>query len=195
MKVGLFGGSFNPVHTGHIYLAEAVLEKTDIDEVWFIISPQNPFKMNHELVDENLRKDMVDLMIGHDHRMKACDIEFNLPRPSYTYTTIETLKEKYPSTEFEFIIGSDALNNIKSWRNYEDIIQMPIIGVIRDGEVIKKDIKDIIKNLNIIHSESDTSSTIIRNYIQSGRIDELENIQLLNKKTIEFIKDNKLYND
>lgn len=193
MKVGLLLGSFNPVHSGHVHLAETVLKETDCDEVWFVISPQNPFKVNQSLVDENIRKEMVYLMTEYNSKMKTCDIEFNLPRPSYTHNTFEALHEKYPNYEFEFVIGSDALNKIESWRNYEDIIKMPIIGFVRDNEHIDDKVKDIVNNLTIIHSGSDTSSTFIRNYIKWGRIDDLEKLKLLNKKTIEFIKDNKLY--
>jgi nicotinate-nucleotide adenylyltransferase len=193
MKVGLLFGSFNPVHSGHVHLAEKVLDETNCDEVWFVISPQNPFKINHNLVDENLRKEMVYLMTENNFKLKTCDIEFNLPRPSYTFTTFEALQEKYPQHEFEFIVGSDALNTIEKWRNYKEIVKMPIIGFIRDNEHIDDKVKDIVNDLTIIHSNSDTSSTFIRNYIGWGRIDDLEKLQLLNKKTIQFIKDNNLY--
>lgn len=194
MKVGLLFGSFNPIQSGHVELAEKVLYKTDCDEVWFVISPQNPFKISQNLVDENLRKEMVYLMTEDNHKLKTCDIEFNLPRPSYTFNTIEALEVKYPDIEFEFIIGSDALNSIKKWRNYEDIIKMPMIGFVRNNERINEDVKQLIPNLSIIGSESTASSTFVRNYIGWGRIDDLEKLQLLNKKTIEFIKENKLYN-
>ncbi len=194
-RVGCLFGSFNPVHSGHVNLGETVLNETNCDEVWFVISPQNPFKINHDLVDENLRKEMVLLMIENNPKLKVCDIEFDLPRPSYTHTTIKTLKEKYPEHEFEFVIGSDALNTIDKWRNHEDIIEMPIIGFIRDNEKVDDKVKSIVKNLTIIHSGSDTSSTFIRNYIKLGEIEDLEKLQLLNKNTIQFIKDKKLYNN
>lgn len=194
MKVGLLLGSFNPIHSGHVHLAEKVLNETNVDEVWFVISPQSPFKINHNSVDENLRKKMVNLMIEDNPKLKTCDIEFNLPRPSYTYNTLQALYEKYPGHKFEFIVGSDALNTIETWKNYEDIIKMPIIVFIRNNELVNENIKKSISNLTIIHSTSDTSSTFIRNYISWGKVDDLEKLQLLNKKTIKFIKDNKLYN-
>lgn len=193
-KIACLFGSFNPAHSGHIHLAEIVLKETNVDEVWFVISPQNPFKINKDLVDENLRKDMVELMIEDHPKLKTCDIEFDLPRPSYTHTTIDELNNKYPDNEFHFIIGSDALNNIDKWRNYEKIIEMPIIGFVRDNEHINDNVKKIVNNLTITHSESDSSSTFVRNYINWGKIDDLEKLQLLNKKTIKYIKDNKLYN-
>lgn len=193
MKIACLFGSFNPVHYGHIHLAETVLNETTADEVWFVISPQNPFKVKYNLVDENLRKEMVELMIEDNPKLKSCDIEFDLPRPSYTHNTIEALKEKYVDYEFELIIGSDALNQIKKWKNYEDIVKTPIIGFVRDNEEINIDVQNIIKDLTTIYSDSDTSSTFVRNYINCGHVDELEKLQLLNKKTIQFIKDNKLY--
>jgi len=193
-KIGCLFGSFNPIHSGHIHLAEIVLGKTIVDEVWFVISPQNPFKVNKNIVDENLRKEMVELMTEGDYRLKTCDIEFDLPRPSYTYTTIEELNNKYPENEFHFIIGSDALNSIEKWVNYEKIVKMPIIGFIRDNEHIDDNIQKIINDLTITHSNSNSSSTFVRNYINLGKIDDLEKLKLLNEKTIEYIKEHELYN-
>jgi len=193
-KVACLFGSFNPIHSGHIHIAKRVIDETDCNEVWFVISPQNPFKVNNNLLDENLRKEMVELMTEDDYKLKACDIEFNLPRPSYTHTTIKELTNKYPENEFHFIIGSDALNSIEKWRNYEKIVNMPIIGFVRDNEHIDDKVQKLIDNLTIIYSKSDSSSTSIRNYIKCGRIDDLVELQLLNKKTIKYIKDRELYN-
>ena len=185
-------GSFNPIHIGHLDLAKLTINTLGyIDEVCFIISPHNPFKSNNDLVDENLRREMVSMMIvGDDKRFKVCDIEFSLPKPSYTYNTISELHKAYPDYIFHLIIGSDALNEIDRWKNYEEVIQLPIIGVTRNGVDIIDKIKTIIKNLTIIKSEKNISSTFIRNEIKNGNIDRLE----LNKKIMDFIKHNNLYN-
>ncbi len=193
MKVGLLFGSFNPVHCGHVQLAEGSLKAANLDEVWFVISPQNPFKINQDLVDENLRKEMVYLQTETNFKLKTCDIEFNLPRPSYTHATIEELNKKYPEHDFHFIIGTDALNRLEQWRNYEDIIKMPIIAFVRNNEKVRNSIKKLINDLTIINSGSDTSSTFVRNYINWGMIDDLKKLKLLKEKTIKYIKDNNLY--
>lgn len=122
MKIGLYFGSFNPVHIGHLIIANYVLNETDLDKIWFVVSPQNPFKQNKSLLNEYDRLHLMRTAIEDDPRMKASDIEFYLPKPSYTINTLTYLKEKYPEQDFYLIMGSDSFQNIDKWKNYEMII-------------------------------------------------------------------------
>lgn len=123
MKVGLFFGSFNPIHVGHMVLANYMLEFTDLDKIWFVISPHNPLKKKSSLLDEKHRLQLVNLAIGDNIKLKASDIEFKLPQPSYTVITLAYLKEKYPELEFALIMGADNLVSFHKWKNYEEILK------------------------------------------------------------------------
>jgi nicotinate-nucleotide adenylyltransferase len=123
MKIGLYFGSFNPVHTGHLIIANHILNQTGVDQVWFIVSPQNPFKPTNTLLNEYNRLHLLKLATEDDTRIKVLDIEFNLPRPSYTSVTLTHLQEKYPAHEFSIIMGSDSFQNLHKWKNYEAIIK------------------------------------------------------------------------
>ena len=122
MKVGLFFGSFNPIHNGHLIIANHILNETALDKIWLIISPQNPFKESASLLNSYDRLYLVSKAIENDNRLKGSDIEFHLPKPSYTSATLAYLKEKYPFDEFSIIIGSDSFQNLSNWKNYETII-------------------------------------------------------------------------
>ncbi len=122
MKIGLFFGSFNPIHVGHLVLANYMLEFNDLKRVWFVVSPQNPFKQKSTLLSEKQRLQMVSIAIGDNSKMKACDIEFKLTQPSYTINTLVHLKEKYPMHHFVLIMGTDNLENLHKWKNYEEIL-------------------------------------------------------------------------
>jgi nicotinate-nucleotide adenylyltransferase len=123
MKIGLFFGSFNPIHNGHLIIANHILNETDIDKLWFIVSPQNPFKQADSLLNNYDRLHLLSKAIENDHRMKASDIEFKLPKPSYTATTLAYLKEKHSDHQFVIIIGGDSFQNLGKWKNYEAIIK------------------------------------------------------------------------
>jgi len=122
MKIGLFFGSFNPIHNGHLIIANHILNETDLNKIWFIISPLNPFKESNSLLNSYDRLYLVNKAIEQDNRMKASDIEFNLPKPSYTATTLAYLNEKYPEHEFSIIIGSDSFQNLGKWKNVEYLV-------------------------------------------------------------------------
>lgn len=122
MKTGLFFGSFNPVHIGHMVLANYFVEYTDIDQLWFVISPHNPLKKRESLLNDQLRLEMVELAIGNDPRFRASDIEFHMPTPSYTMDTLAYLTEKNTKHEFVLLMGSDGLDTFHRWKNYELII-------------------------------------------------------------------------
>ncbi|MDH5474098.1 MAG: nicotinate (nicotinamide) nucleotide adenylyltransferase [Cyclobacteriaceae bacterium] len=122
MKIGLFFGSFNPIHIGHLIIANIMAETTDIDKVWFVVSPQNPFKKRNTLLPEFDRLDLVRQAIFDDYNMDVCDVEFHMPQPSYTVDTLAYLMDKHPKNEFKLIIGEDNLSHFHKWKNYEQIL-------------------------------------------------------------------------
>lgn len=134
-KVGIFGGSFNPIHLGHTALAAAICDRGLVDEVWFMVSPQNPFKVDEELLDEQRRLAMVRLAVAGDERLRASDFEFTLPRPSYTSVTLRALTDAYPDTEFSLIIGEDNWDAFDRWHEADYILtHHPIIVYPRADE-------------------------------------------------------------
>lgn len=122
MKIGIFSGTFDPIHIGHIILASYITEFTDIDEVWFLVSPQNPFKVNVGLTDEKIRLQMVTMALESYDKLHGSDYEFYLPRPSYTIDTLNALQTAYPKYEFTLIIGADNWMNFENWKNPEEIV-------------------------------------------------------------------------
>lgn len=122
-KIGLFLGSFNPVHIGHLIIANSMLQYSDLDEVWLVVSPQNPLKERGSLLDDAERLAMVRLAIAGNEHLKACDIEFHLPLPSYTIRTLQALAEQNPYNEFCLLMGSDNLANFMRWKDWEAILK------------------------------------------------------------------------
>ena len=122
-KIGLFFGSFNPIHIGHLIIANVMAENTDLQKVWLVVSPQNPFKPSNTLLHEFDRYDMVKAAIGDHYKLDVSDVEFNLPKPSYTIHTLAHLTEKHPNKEFKVIIGEDNLENFIKWKNHEQILE------------------------------------------------------------------------
>jgi len=118
-KIGLFFGSFNPIHIGHVAIANYLIEFTDLEQIWFVVSPHNPLKKKENLLDDYHRYEMVQLAIEDDFRFKASDIEFRLPQPSYTIDTLTYLHEKHPQHQFCLLIGGDNLSNFHKWKNYQ----------------------------------------------------------------------------
>jgi nicotinate-nucleotide adenylyltransferase len=123
MEIALYFGSFNPIHVGHLIIATQILNKTSIQQVWFVVSPQNPFKQSQSLLNEYDRLHLVNLAIEGNEKFRASNIEFQLPKPSYTATTLTYLMEKYPDHVFRIIIGSDSFQNIMRWKNADAIIR------------------------------------------------------------------------
>ena len=123
MKIGLFFGSFNPIHLGHLAIANYMVEYTDLEQVWFVVSPQNPFKEKKNLLAEYHRYELVLRAIGDDPSIRATNIEFTLPKPSYTIDTLTYLSEKNPGKELAIVMGADGLGAFRKWKNYKQIIQ------------------------------------------------------------------------
>lgn len=168
MKIGLYFGSFNPVHVGHLIIANHLLNETDIEKIWFVVSPQNPFKNQSALLNEYHRLHLVQVATENDNRIKASDIEFGLPRPSYTVDTLAYLQEKYPENKFCIIMGSDSFHNLGKWKNADFIIKNYQIYVYRRPGF------EIINNLNanIVVTEApllQISATHLRECIQQGK--------------------------
>ena len=188
MNIGLYFGSFNPIHIGHLIIANHVLNETPINRIWFIISPQNPFKESKTLLNEFDRLHLVRLATQDDNRIKCSDIEFGLPKPSYTSNTLTFLSEKHPEHQFSLIMGSDSYQNLDKWKNYETIINnYPIYVYKREGYEIKKSFhkEAIILDAPIIQ----ISASQIREYIRSAK-----SIRYLVPETVrEEIESRKFY--
>lgn len=168
MKIGLYFGSFNPVHHGHLIIGSYFADFTDLDRIWYVVSPQNPLKPQRTLLNEHHRKHLVDLAIENDRRFKASNIEFSLPKPSYTIDTLLYLKEKYPLYTFGIIMGSDSLSNITKWKNYEILLaSYPIYVFPRPGFPVHTFVYSTIITADAPLLE--ISSTLIRELIASGK--------------------------
>ncbi|HEX2534683.1 MAG TPA: nicotinate (nicotinamide) nucleotide adenylyltransferase [Chitinophagaceae bacterium] len=167
MRIGLYFGSFNPIHTGHLIIANHILNETDLQKVWFVLSPQNPFKASGTLLNEYDRLHLVQKAIGDDGRMKASDIEFNLPKPSYTANTLAYLKEKHSGYSFSIIMGSDSFQNLSKWHNGSWILQNYTIYVYeRPGFHVEHVPENVI---SIKAPLLDISATHIRTLIKEGK--------------------------
>ena len=168
MKIGLYFGSFNPIHIGHLIIAEHVLNFADIKQIWFVISPQNPFKLATSLLNEYNRLHLIQTAIEGVTNMKASKVEFSLPKPSYTIDTLTYLKEQYPQHEFAVIMGSDSFSNLSKWKNYEVIIKNYLIYIFnRPNFKVNNIIGATIEILNA--PLLDISSTHIRNLIKEKK--------------------------
>lgn len=168
MKIGLYFGSFNPIHNGHLIIAQHVLNETDLKQVWFVVSPQNPFKQQKTLLNEYDRLHLVNLAIQKSTSFKAIDIEFSLPKPSYTINTLAYLQEKYPQHQFSIIMGSDSLQNLDKWKNAETIMRhYPVYVYTRPGFASNQ---PLVKELHTLKAPLlEISATHIRELIQEGK--------------------------
>ena len=168
MKIGLYFGSFNPVHNGHLIIANYIINYTAIKQVWMVVSPQNPLKLSNSLLNEYDRHHLIQSALEGESKIKASTIEFKLPKPSYTIDTLTYLKEKFPQHEFSIIMGSDSLQNLPRWKNYQLIIERYSLYIYeRKGFPIKKELRANIQILNA--PQLDISSTLLRKMIKDGK--------------------------
>lgn len=169
MKIGLFFGSFNPIHVGHLIIANVMAYHADLEQVWFVVSPQNPFKKSKSLLHEFDRYDMVQMAIDDNPRFRATDIEFKLPRPSYTIDTLTHIQDKYPQLTFRLIIGGDNLEQFKKWKNFDKILEYYGLYVYpRPGAELNELAQH--PNVQVISAPlMDISATFVRTCIQEGK--------------------------
>ena len=167
-KVGIFGGSFNPIHTGHIALAKSLCQQAGLDEVWLMVSPMNPFKKEAtDLLTDKLRLEMAEQAIADEPKLKACDYEFHMPKPSYTWHTLQALSQDFPHVGFTLLIGGDNWTSFDKWFHHEDILShYPIVVYPRKG----CDIGKVPSGVTIVETPLlNISSTEIRQRIKEGK--------------------------
>jgi nicotinate-nucleotide adenylyltransferase len=189
MNIGLYFGSFNPIHIGHLIIGSFIANNENVDQVWFIVSPQNPFKSAGSLLNEYHRLHLVQLAIEGDPLLRASDIEFKLPRPSYTIDTLQYLTEKYPQHTFSIIIGSDSYENLHKWKNAKVILRDYPIYVYQRPGFEQEQPKE--KNVSFLKAPLlDISATAIRKAIKEGKSIRY----LVPEKVREEIERNNYYN-
>lgn len=171
MKIGLYFGTFNPIHVGHMIIANHMAEYSDLDQVWMVVTPHNPHKQKHTLLDDYQRLHMVTLATEDFIKIKPSDIEFKLPQPNYTVNTLAHLEEKYPQHEFALIMGEDNLNSLQKWKNHEVILENHHIYVY--PRLNSGDMDDQFVNHSKIHRVGapviEISSTFIRESIKNKK--------------------------
>lgn len=189
MIVGLYFGSFNPIHIGHLIIANYIVEYGGIDELWFVVSPHNPFKQKNNLLDDYQRLQLVNLAIDDDYRFKACDIEFRLPKPSYTINTLAYLSDKFPTKTFKPIIGGDNFETLSKWKNHEILFRdYEFIVYPRPGYNIDTTLFE--GKFQIIDApQIEISSTFIREAISKGK----DVRHFLNPKVYKYITEMNFY--
>jgi nicotinate-nucleotide adenylyltransferase len=171
MKIGLFFGTFNPIHVGHLTIANHLVEYTDLDQVWFVVTPHSPFKKKNSLLDDHQRLEMVYRAVKDYPKLRQSDIEFNLPQPNYTVNTLTHLEEKYPDHSFALIMGEDNLKSFHKWKNYQVILELHDIYVyprMSEGKA-ESEFKDHPKIHHVDAPIMELSSTFIRKSIKEGK--------------------------
>lgn len=169
LKIGLFFGSFNPIHLGHLIIANYMAEYTDLDRIWFVVSPQNPFKKSHTLLHEFDRLEMVRMAIDDNPSFAVSDIEFRMPRPSYTIDTLTYLSAEHSLYKFSLIIGEDNLENFPKWKNAEKILEYYPIYVYPRPRVVHSSLKNDPRILHVEAPLIDISATSIRRAVKEDK--------------------------
>ncbi|WP_116790320.1 nicotinate (nicotinamide) nucleotide adenylyltransferase [Flavobacterium psychrotrophum] len=191
MKVGLYFGTFNPIHTGHLIIANHMAEYSGLDQIWLVVTPHNPLKKKSTLLEDHHRLQMVFLATEDYPKLKPSDIEFRLSQPNYTVNTLVHLKEKFPTHKFSLIMGEDNLNSLHKWKNYEVLLQSHDIYVYPriNTEVINPEIAAAARTHRVEAPVIEISSTFIRNSIKEGK-----NVRpLLPEKVWHYVEHNLFY--
>ena len=189
MKIGLFFGSFNPIHVGHLAIANYIVEFTDIEQIWFVVSPQNPLKKKKGLLADYHRIALVRAAIDDDHRFRACDVEFKLPQPSYTIDTLAYLRDQFPDKEFALIMGADGLTTFNKWKNYKELISMYTRYVYPRPSIDISGLQNLENCVFVDAPVIEISSTFIRESIKQG----MNVCHFLNYKTYNYLSEMHFY--
>lgn len=189
MKIGLFFGSFNPIHVGHLVIAEHMASRTDLDQIWLVVSPHNPLKDKSSLANDYDRLHLVNMAIDDNDNLRSSNIEFGLPKPSYTVDTLEYLKEKHPSHDFSLIMGGDNIASLHKWKNYERLIENYRIFVYkRPGFEFPTNLANA--NIEVVEAPMmNISASFIRKSIKEGKSVRY----LLHPAVLEQIEKSTLY--
>jgi nicotinate-nucleotide adenylyltransferase len=191
MKIGLYFGTFNPIHIGHLIIANHMAEHSDLDQIWMVVTPHNPHKQKSTLLDDHHRLEMVYLATADFQKIKPSDVEFKLPQPNYTVNTLVHLQEKYPQHEFSLIMGEDNLNSLHKWKNYEVILQNHNLYVyprLNSGKIDEQFINH--SKINRVGAPViELSSTFIRESIKNNK----NVIPMLPEKVWKYIEHNLFY--
>jgi nicotinate-nucleotide adenylyltransferase len=195
MKIGLYFGTFNPIHVGHLIIANHLAENADLQQIWMVVTPHNPFKEKSSLLDDAQRLHLVNLATENYPKLKSSDIEFKLPQPNYTVNTLAHLKEKFPQHEFAIIMGEDNLNSLHKWKNFTSILENHNLYIYPRISKETEKLNSIIASnshyeINRIDAPIvEISSTFIRDGIKNKK-----NIRpLLSEKVWDYIDHNNLY--
>lgn len=191
MKIGLYFGTFNPIHIGHLIIGNHMAEFSDLEQVWFVVTPHNPHKTKNTLLDDYKRLEMVFMATENYPKLKPSDIEFKLPQPNYTVNTLAHLQEKYPQHEFALIMGEDNLNSLHKWKNYDVILQNHDIYVYPriSGDTVNPELGIHPKIHRIAAPVVEISSTFIRDSIKAGK-----NVRALLPEAVwQYVDHNNLY--
>ena len=187
--IGLYSGSFNPIHHGHVMLANYLVEFSDLDELWFVVTPQNPLKKKEDLLADEERLRMVQLAVGDDPRFRVSDVEMHLPTPSYTINTLTALSDQYPDCRFVFVCGMDSLQNFKNWREYQSILDnYELLVFPREGY----DGGDLARHPSVTVLKTpivEVSSTFIRRCVKEGR----DVRHFMPERAFRYMKENRFY--
>ena len=201
-KIGLFFGSFNPIHVGHLILANYLADQSDLSEVWLVVSPHNPHKEKANLLDDHHRLAMVRIAVEDNNKLKASDIEFNLPKPSYTVFTLQSLKEKHPDDQFVLIMGEDNLRTFHKWKNYEYILENHQLYVyprvltvqeIATGETEFKVADDVKNHPNIKFFNDAPLMKVSSSYVRKAVKENQDVRYLLTDKVFEYLDEMNFY--
>ena len=189
IRTAIFGGSFNPIHNGHLRLARKIVEQGWVDELWLMVSPQNPLKQQQGLLDEQIRYQLAQIATKDVEGVEACDFEFHLARPSYTWKTLAALQQAYPDREFSLVIGGDNWEIFPRWAHYQEILeQYPLIIYPREGYEVREE--DLPSTAHLIDAPLfPWSSTQIREALKAGG----DVSEMLPPSIIPVIKENNYY--
>ena len=201
MKVGLYFGTFNPIHVGHLVIANYMAEYTDLDEVWLVVSPHNPHKEKKTLLEDYHRLAMVKIAIEDNSKLKASDIEFSLPQPSYTATTLAYLKDKHPGYSFSLLMGEDNLRGFHKWYNYEEILSNHKLYVYPRVMTIQEQTKQegsiakpkILNHENVVFCEDVPVMKISSSFIRKAIADKKDVSYLLTEKVYKYLDEMNFY--